>query len=127
MSKTGDAPKVGDTVWIFDINRRVYANGGHGAPIYAEHWYGRVIESESRLSWLLSGSLKVDKATGEIRQNLPGQHGKVQFSREAVDADIWRNDNAGRITQAVNHCFDAETLRAIDALLKADVAKKAGT
>ena len=111
------APKVGDTVWIYDDNRRAYAKGGNGAPIYGEGWRAHPIMGETRTSWLLLGALKVDKATGLLRaKEHCAMRPKVEFSREAVDADIWREDNRSRIADAVKHA-DCETLKKIDALL----------
>jgi len=46
--------KVGDTVWVFDINRRVYDGNGLGAKIiYREHFRPVHIIGETSRSWIL--------------------------------------------------------------------------
>ena len=51
-----DKMKVGDKVWIFDTNRRVYpkVNGRvTGGPIYAEHFVQAEITGETSKSWIV--------------------------------------------------------------------------
>jgi hypothetical protein len=121
------AAKVGDTVWIFDGNRRVYEQGSHGPPIYAKHWIESTIISETRTSLVLDRHAfgrKVDKATGELRGNeLGAMRRQVAFSRQAVDDDIWLSENRHRISRDINTCADVVTLREIDALLKSKAVK----
>src|SRR5687767_13513281 len=49
--------KIGDSVWIYDANRRVYrqkADGRwFGAPIEREHWAEHFIVAETSKSWLV--------------------------------------------------------------------------
>lgn len=116
---TLETAKVGDTVWLFDGNRRVYAEGNRNGAIYAEHWYADEIVDQTRTSWCLKGGHKVDKTTGELRiKDAFGRRRTVEFSREAVDLDIWVHRNRYRIVEDAK-AADAETLKAIDALLTA--------
>ena len=114
------APKVGDTVWLFNANR--------GRTV-REHWFFVRISDATKQSWILSGgrSLKVDKATGLLRgAEVAALRRKVEFSQDVVEADIRRDENRHRLLRTVESA-DVDTLKAIDALLKADAAKKAST
>lgn len=45
--------KVGDTIWIFDHNRRRYGGPGLSAKIiWREHWRPETIHGETSRSWL---------------------------------------------------------------------------
>ena len=99
--------KVGDKVWLYDANRGRTAR---------ECWFARKIESETRTSWVIR-NYKIDKATGLLRgADVIALHRKVEFSRDAVEADIWRDENRHRVIRAIEGA-DIETLKAIDVLL----------
>ncbi len=107
--------KVGDTVWIFDSNRRVYKDGRGGA-IYAEHWYSTKIVGENRASWIVlphGRGMKIDKKTCALRGELYGTRAQVEFSRDAVDADIWLMENRWRIAELLQRCNDVTVLKAV--------------
>jgi len=59
---------IGETVWIFDENNRVYKkdeNGkSYGGPIWREHWRPLEIVGETRVSWLTKYGHKVPKKGG---------------------------------------------------------------
>lgn len=61
--------QVGDTVWVFSQNHRVYhrdSNGKcFGGPIYREHFVQRTIVGETTKSWLLVDGTKISKKTLE--------------------------------------------------------------
>jgi hypothetical protein len=92
--------KVGDTVYIFDINRRVYRKEG-GGPIWEEHWRPEVIESETSRSWVTRNGRKIPK-TGKV-------HG-VAFSLDDVRKDGYVNDNAYKIARLINSNIEYEKL-----------------
>ena len=106
-------PKVGDTIWIFDINRRVYARDADGratdGSIWREHWRPMVIVVETSRSWLTDYGAKVAKRGTDPRN--------VAFSEAEIDRAGWVRDNAHRISERVMECRDFETLKAIEAIL----------
>jgi hypothetical protein len=106
-------PKVGDAIWIFDINRRVYprdADGrATGGPIWREHWKLHVIVGETSRSWLTDYGNKIAK-----RGTDPSL---VLFSEAEIDRAGWVHDNAIKISRRVWACDDFEKLKAIEAIL----------
>lgn len=119
--------KIGDSVWVFDPNRRVYrrdAKGNSvGGPIYREHWREHFIVGETRVSWLVGFTrdlphdhrcvLRMPKAdpTGVAEKGFGRR--RVLLSPAAVEDDAWVAENRCRISDAVNRCRDADTLRRI--------------
>ena len=105
---------IGQTVWKFDINRRVYGQN-KAAPIWREHWREMVIIGETRRSWLVgySGSTSThDKIPkNDVNPRL------WAFSSADISRRAWVNDNCHRIAEAVRRCNDCDTLSKIDALL----------
>lgn len=107
--------KVGDKVWVFDQNHRVYPkkpNGSPlgGGPIYREHFREREITGETSRSWVLSSGLKVPKTGGDVR-------GAVYMTRQAVEDAVFMNAHRWRIEEAVGRVLDATLLRQIAALV----------
>lgn len=51
--------KVGDPIFLFDQNRRIYPKDAkgkpvpHSSPIWREHWVPRVIVGETARTWLV--------------------------------------------------------------------------
>lgn len=94
---------VGDTIYRFDGNRRVYPKREKGepsgGPIYAEHFEAHVIGSETKQSWLITdgyGIVKVNKKT--MRQaGSNGWGGWQWFSAEGKEANIWLNVHRHKI------------------------------
>ena len=99
---------IGDTVWVFDQNRRVYErdkNGrSYGGPIWREHWVLRIVVNETSRSWLLSCGTKVPKK-GEARCFV--------YSEAELDDRCFVNDHAFRIGNDVKYTKDPAKLRAI--------------
>ena len=106
-------PKVGDTIWIFDIQRRVYARDADGratgGPIWREHWRPVVIVGETSRSWVTDYGNKIAKSGTDPRN--------VAFSEAEIDRAAWVRDNARRISGRVMACGDFEKLKAIEATL----------
>jgi hypothetical protein len=96
--------KVGDTLFNFDGNRRVYAssNGyGGGPPIYEKHFKAVTIESETTKSWVMSPSgAKVNKKTLESSMHYAD---RGYFTKSAMEADIWSNEHRHKITREVGN------------------------
>jgi hypothetical protein len=62
-------PKIGDYVWIFNQNYRVYKKDKNGmsigSPIWIEHWRKHEIIGETSRSWLIRYSnVKIPKKGG---------------------------------------------------------------
>lgn len=97
--------KVGDKVWLFDQNRRIYQKDGiiSASPIYSEHFRQAKIEGETSRSWIIYGE-KYPKAS-------PGF-----FTDAEKEEDIWDKENRMRLIEQVRRC-PIKTLREIDAIL----------
>ena len=98
---------IGSTIWIFDINRRVYHKSGgehtEGA-IYREHWRPVKIEGETSRSWVTSWyGKKVPKF---------GKSQDIAFTEAEVEADVWVKEHRPKIVRIVERC-GFETLKVI--------------
>lgn len=116
--------KVGDTIWRFDRNHRVYRQGasGHsgGSPIFRERFRFSVIAGETSKSWILYASgLKVPKSGGDVRECGGGPFGKtrVYMTQAAVDDAVFRDAHQYNIARAVEYCRDVAVLRQVAALI----------
>jgi hypothetical protein len=89
--------KVGDSVWVFDVNHRVYEdNNGNrtSSPVWLQHWRERKIESETSRSWVLNYfGKKIPKKGYDCRD--------VCFSMEEVLDRAWVHDNQYKIESAI--------------------------
>lgn len=102
---------VGQTVWRFEENYRVYAkeDGRHG-PIYREHWRPYIVTGETPRSWIAgkgAGQFKIQKAG-----NRPG----FALTAQEVDENCWVNENRWKVVHRVERCSPA-VLRRIAALV----------
>ena len=98
--------KVGDKIWVFDYNRRVYPkDGGIGRrAIYSEHFIQRTIEAETSRSWIVCGN------------KYPKADPRGLYTDEEKADNIWENDNRRRIVLDVERC-SGKVLREIDSLI----------
>ena len=111
-------PKIGDTVWYFDENHRVYecdeTGRSRGGPIWREHWRPAEVIGETRVSWIVG----TDGRFKELRVKKRDWPGNLALS----DADIDRRafvEQAHLIGRRVSRCHDYDTLKAISDLLDA--------
>lgn len=114
-----DKFSVGDTVYYFDGNRRVYRpeDGMGGRPIYREYFRPVVIVGEVARSWKLNVSVTVgDRSVTKISKAAAET---MFFTAAEVDRAVWVEENAYRIRAFVRDCDDYETLQAIDAVIQA--------
>lgn len=112
---------IGDKVWIFDGNRRVYAPGSHGGPIYREHFVVHTIAGETRSSWVLDNGWKINKTTGSLRFVGKGNYAvgaQVFTSEYDVEDACYVYDNRPDIANLVLRCRNAKVLRTIHGILK---------
>jgi hypothetical protein len=125
--------KIGDSVWIFDSNHRVYPKPepGHsyagGGPIYREHWRERFIIGETSRSWLIGYRRDGTPVHSRIKvaKTLPGSihcsgrgygPSKIAYSWTEVEADVWAHGHRYPIVRMVERC-DGETLKQVAALI----------
>ena len=95
--------KVGDYIWLYNVNHRVYGKEG-GGPIYRESWIKTKIDGETSRSFL-AGHHKLPKK------------GNYITSEEELDREVFVNDNAYKIAEEVRYCRDYEKLVTIKNLL----------
>ncbi len=89
--------KIGDTIWRFNTNRRVYSDD-KSAPIWREHWEPLTIIGETTRSWLVGYYYKpyrVPKKGSDPRQWV--------FSEEEIENRDWVERHKHRISRAVLH------------------------
>ena len=98
--------KVGDKVWLFDQNRRVYEKDSiiSSAPIFSEYFYQVTITGETSRSWLI-GREKFSKKTLE-----------GIYTNETKADKIWDEENRYKITEKVRYCSIIE-LKKINEIL----------
>ena len=113
--------KVGDKVWIFDSNRRVYQDD-KGNKLkrcwYKGYFVEREIEGETKQSWIINyqGEIKVNKKTLRYKAEY-GKDGKLHTSEEEIDRECWINDNHYEIKEKVGQCNDYDKLKRIELIL----------
>lgn len=116
--------KVGDTIWRFDHNHRVYRPlkpgeppyASRGAPIYREYWVPTKITGETRVSW--------ETCYGKVPKNGKDRRRKGWcFTQEEVDHDVWIDAYRYRIERAVLYAlarrFDHGYYERVQAIAKA--------
>jgi hypothetical protein len=127
-------PQIGDTVWVFDGNRRVYRKPevgriwASGGPIYREHFRPMPIIGETKQSWVIGHpwqSWKVNKKTHEMKAGT-GYSPRVYFTQAEVDDDVWVHDTRPVVCERVVKCVNADVLRQIVALLDAAEGQPTG-
>ena len=92
-------------VWVFDINSRAY--DANRRSIYRAHWRKVKIAGETSRSWVTNRNEKISKKGGR----------GIAFSQDAIDRDVWINDNKHRLSNEIIRCDDYELLRRVDELL----------
>jgi hypothetical protein len=100
---------IGETVYIFDENRRVYHRNEKGnacaAPIYREHFRPDVIVSETSVSWVTRKGHKIPKK-------------RVRFyTEQGMNDKCWLNDHRYQIISKIQLNDDPEILRKIADLI----------
>jgi hypothetical protein len=115
------ALKIGDVLYNFDSNRRVYRDrsfSGGGGPIYAEHFTPVEIVGETKNSWVLARyAAKVNKKTLESAR---AHAERGYFTKSAMADDIWLNERRHKIAEAVRYCDNVNILKTIDRMLEAN-------
>ena len=111
---------VGDTLWRFDINRRVYPRDKKGhqtGPIYSEHFESHKIGSETPQSWLITdgyGVVKVNKKT--MKSSSRNGWGYHWFTDDDREDAIWLHENKHHIINIIQNA-DSSLLRTVAAAI----------
>lgn len=116
-------PKVGDTVWVFDVDRRIYPKPepgriwASGGPIFREHFVPRTIVDETRKSWHLNDRTKIDKRTKQSAKDARGYRKQI-YNATQVDDLCYVHDRRYELSQLVLRCDNANLLRRVAALFE---------
>lgn len=110
-------PKIGDTVWWFNENRRVYHRNDEGrptgSPIYREHFEQLEILGETKQSWIIGcpGDTKGRKFKKIDTRDLC-------FTIEELQDRVYVKENQFKIADKIRSCKDANVLKAVETALK---------
>jgi len=111
--------KLGDTIWLFNENKRVYKDG-HSGPVYREHFEAHTIVAENRASWILDNEdgMKIDKRTELLRQpERGGWYGRscyVYATQQAVDDACYVREMRATLSRLILNCTDVNIIRAVE-------------
>jgi len=106
--------QIGDTLWQFDINRRVYSKPPpgeriFGSIIYREHFKPLKIIGETRQSWLLEHRYKAKKGDDPmIRGGF--------YTAEEMEDNVWIHDHRHRVRDLLDRAPPAK-IREVAAIL----------
>lgn len=105
---------IGQTVYIFDINRRVYPKDDKGrsisgGPIWREHWRPEKIESETSRSWVTEFGNRIPKKNPDPRC--------VTFSKAEIEEMAWVHEYRYRIVRCLEVCQEPEKVKQVAAIL----------
>lgn len=111
---------IGETLYTFDRNRRVYITNGEGQRVIDtdKMWRAHTVTGETRDSWILGEpeGYKVNKKTMELRlREFYGMDRRAYTAAEKEDK-VWRDKHARQIIHLVERA-DITTLRKIAGLL----------
>ncbi len=111
--------KIGDVLYHFSENRRVYAPGG-GSPIYREHFEPHTIVGETKLSWLVAPwkNAPLDRCTKVSKKDMSSARSHTfgsrgYFTAEGMEDDIWQHSHKHKICDLINRTATANQLREI--------------
>ena len=104
--------QIGDTIWHFDENRRVYERDdtgrAFGGPIYAEYYKPYKIVGEEARSWIVESNTFKQK----VAKNRIDRSPTEWFSDAARLDNIWKHDHRHKIRNLIDQA-DAATLRKV--------------
>lgn len=115
---------IGQTVWVFNENHRVYAPKepgklyASGGPIYREHWQPETITSETPRLWVTNRGTKFPK------KDPNNEYRGICRSKEELEDKIFLHDHNFHIGKAVGECHDIAKLKEIAKLIGYDEEKK---
>lgn len=92
------ALKIGDTLFNFDGNRRVYTER-HSPPVYEKHFKAAQIVGETKQSWVMDrGADKVNKKTLASACRFAD---RGYFTALGMESDIWLHDHRHKIVREI--------------------------
>lgn len=100
--------KVGDTIWFFDQNRRVYAPGTTSPPIWRAHWAPIKVIGETSKSWLIGYEHRPTKLP-KSQTTWTG----YALSEEEIDKAEWVYKNRFVIEKKVGYLNDYDKLKQV--------------
>ena len=116
--------KVGDEVYLFDQNRRVYTRADKGCKwsgskvIFREHFVKYKIVGETSRSWLIGVEWRPDKYPKNRKNDNPKWWGGRFYTAEEVDEACWIEANRVVLADAVRFCDDIGKLKQVAALVE---------
>jgi hypothetical protein len=122
--------KIGDIVYVFDSNHRVYPEKkpgegySHSGPIYKEHFRPHRIIGETSSSWLVGFE---HDGYQDLNNRYVTKHSKKEphnglYTAEQIDEQVYIHENAHKIQDAMRN-VDYATLKKIAELINYKEAK----
>ena len=120
--------QIGDKVWIFDSNHRVYKDDKGNKLVrcwYRGYFVERYILGETNQSWIIGYenasaddryNVKVNKKTLTYKRETP-YDGILYTSEDTIDQLCWIHDNQYEIMEQVRKCNDYNKLKKIQEIL----------
>jgi len=98
--------KIGDTIYVYDVNRRYYDGERH--LIARECWRPMKIVGQTRVSWI----------TDYDRLKFPKKNdGRYLTSEQEIDEWEWVRNNVYKISSLLDLCRDYGTVKSIAEIL----------
>jgi hypothetical protein len=125
--------KIGDPIWRFDENRRVYPPikpgrlYSDGPPIWREHWEKLEIRGETSRSWLVGAAERSLNFCKKLAKDafVDGACPRGwALSETMIDELAWVREHGYRLGIAVQHLHDYATLRKIAQLIGYETERK---
>lgn len=102
--------KVGDKIFFFNLNHRVYNERGSGGPIWREHWQPTVITGETSRSW--------ETVYGKCPKNPKTRDARVWAMDEGeIDLACWGKEHQHKIAGQVERIDDVLLLKVIAGII----------
>ena len=106
--------RIGDKLFIFDINKRVYPPGpGFHPPIYREHFVPVEVIGETSRSWVIGRYRQED-----FKAPKRDPFSKSLYTAEMVEDQCWKHDKIHQVISDLRQA-DGATVRAVAALIAA--------
>ena len=113
------AIKVGDPIWYFDVNRRVYRKDAKGrsmgSSIWAEHWREYAIIGQTSRSWIVG--TESGRVFGKIPKNKYCSWQGYARSKEEIQQGAYIEKNRYAISERLRNIDDYFVLLQIAAMI----------
>ena len=108
--------KIGDKVWIKDINSRIYKDDKED-PLFRGYFVEKYIIGETTRSWILGWSDNSSVKRGD-KYKKKSEIKLIWENLEEVNNACWINDNKYKILEMIRRCDDFDIIKTIDNLFK---------